>query len=108
MSQQSHRRKLWIVVFPSLALAGCNLSGPSAAQLEAAADAKCQSYGAHIGSDAYVRCRMALDQQHAALVASDQPTPIVVAPPPHLTVTQSQPRNCISNAVGSSLYTSCY
>jgi hypothetical protein len=52
----------FMVIAPLLALVTC---GPSVAELAAADDAKCQSYGARPGSDAYVQCRLTMDTQRA-------------------------------------------
>lgn len=46
-----------------LALGGC--LGPSEAELAAADDAKCRSFGSAPGTDAYTNCRVALDTQRA-------------------------------------------
>lgn len=72
------------------------------------ADATCRSYGAQPGSDAYVNCRVALDNQRAArsaalikagaIIAASQP-----APPPPRPVTM-----CSMRPFGSTIYTTCY
>jgi hypothetical protein len=47
----------------AVALAGCARSESTAEAVFRADDAKCKSYGADPGSDAYVQCRLAIDLQ---------------------------------------------
>jgi len=57
----------WIVLALCLLQAGCaEYYAGQAAQASMADDARCLSYGAKPGSDAYVQCRMNLDNQRDA------------------------------------------
>lgn len=48
------------------ALSGCaSMSGPTAEEIAAADDYKCQDYGYKRGTDGYAQCRMQMDQQRA-------------------------------------------
>jgi outer membrane lipoprotein SlyB len=49
----------------TLVLAGCASSDPEKQELFRADDAKCKSYDAKPGTDAYVQCRLAIDIQRA-------------------------------------------
>jgi hypothetical protein len=48
------------LIFLALAMSAC------AQQVAANDDATCKSYGAYPGSEAYLRCRLTLSQQHQA------------------------------------------
>ena len=67
-------RFIAIVIACGLCLAGCAdyqarqqaEAAAQARQIAANDDARCQGYGAKPGSDAYVSCRMNIDNQRAA------------------------------------------
>lgn len=77
-------------------------------------DAECQSYGAEPGTQAYIQCRMAKDQQRqqakaalATAILSNTSPPYTVpmpAPPPPA----QRPINCTSSPLGTSVSTTCY
>ena len=53
----------------AVVLAGCARSESAAEAAFRADDAKCKSYGADQGTDAYVDCRLAIDMQKATAEA---------------------------------------
>ena len=53
----------------SVALAGCARSESAAEAAFRSDDAKCKSYGADPGTDAYVDCRLSIDMQKATAEA---------------------------------------
>lgn len=84
-------------------------------------DAQCQSYGARVGSDAYVDCRLRLARgrqedarraseakaqadQEAIRRAFDRPPLTVPVPPPQQA---NRPTNCVTSYVGGFAYTNC-
>jgi Tfp pilus assembly protein PilV len=106
-------RHIAIVGLLSIGLAGC--FGPSPQEIAQNDDATCRSYGAQPGTDTYYQCRMSRDQQRdqakaaflSAYMANQnrpQPQPYYMpapAPAPNRSV------NCISNGVGTTVYTNC-
>jgi hypothetical protein len=67
-----HRRVMGCTMFrivlmaaATVALAGCASSEFTTQALFRADDAKCKSYNAKPGTDAYVQCRLAIDIQRA-------------------------------------------
>ncbi len=59
--------RILIVLAASISLAGCaEYQAEQAAQIAASDDAQCASYGARPGTDAYIQCRMNLDNQRQA------------------------------------------
>lgn len=107
-----------IIASLSLLCSGCLTTEEQAAQIAAADDASCQSYGAKPGTDIYIQCRMQKDQQRqanraavAAAIASQpapQPyyapvQPVVMPPPPVVT----GPTNCMSMPIGNMVSTTC-
>lgn len=54
-----------IIAISLLALAGCAGGVDAQRAAEAQDDAKCRSYGTARGSQAYMQCRMSLDQGRA-------------------------------------------
>ena len=56
---------LVLLAAATLALAGCASSESEKQELFRADDAKCKSYDAKPGTDAYVQCRLAIDIQRA-------------------------------------------
>ena len=80
-------------VFVALAfigLCGCVSSAEQQAAISARDDATCQSYGAKVGSDAYVHCRTAKAQQRDADAAMLNAA-IVASPPPPMPTFQPAP-----------------
>lgn len=109
--------KLLVATVLIAALAGCADHQSDPAQAAVSDDAKCQSYGATPGSDAYVQCRVSLaNQQNRANEARRQRAlqilmnqqgqkpqqPYMLQPVP-----SRQQTNCISNSIGPSVYTNC-
>lgn len=88
------------------ALAGC-IDHPITGPIHAAQDdAKCQSYGAKPGSDSYVNCRVAMEQEHGRLRralfgASASLLAAGSAPPP-------RPITCTGTRMGTMTTASCY
>lgn len=83
---------------------------------EAGDDARCRSFGAEPGTDAYVNCRthfaQSRDNNNEALLRTILAHPPVayVPPAPQIRYEPYNPpkaTNCVSNAIGSSVYTNC-
>ena len=53
----------------ALALSGCVTASEYAAQVAAADDGDCRSYGADPGTQAYFQCRMTKSEQHEIVMA---------------------------------------
>lgn len=106
--------RVLLAIMLASCLSAC-ATGPTPAQIAAADDASCQSYGASPGSDAYYQCRMAKDQQRqqaraalaAAILSRPAPQPYYL-PPPAPVVAAPRPLNCTSMPVGSMVSTQCY
>jgi hypothetical protein len=57
-------KRIALIIVAAAGLSGC------AQQWARQDDAKCQSYGAPVGSDAYVQCRMQQDAMRQAAIAN--------------------------------------
>jgi hypothetical protein len=85
---------------------------------EAADDATCRSYSLQSGTEAYANCRQTFavhreDNNRAILSTIVSNAAKVTVPPPvnlhpYVAPPPAQPKNCISNVVGTSVYTNCY
>ena len=66
------RLLLAAAVTAGFALSGCVTAQEMAAQVAAADDGDCRSYGAEPGSQTYFQCRMTKSQQHEYVAAVQQ------------------------------------
>ncbi|MCK1733923.1 hypothetical protein IVA79_08130 [Bradyrhizobium sp. 138] len=106
--------RIWIAAGLSLVLFGCaEYQAQQAAEIASGDDAQCNSYGAKPGSDAYIQCRVSLDNhrqanRRAALGAylemqrqnNAQPTPVYQMP-------TNRQTNCTSVVNGQVINTTC-
>lgn len=79
--------RVLIAIWLGLSLSGCAeyqaYQAQQAAQISAADDGQCRSYGAEPGSQAYIQCRMNIDNQRASARAAALSR---INPPPPQTV----------------------
>lgn len=101
-----------LIVLCGLALSGC-ISPERQAEMKAAADARndatCRGYGARPGSDAYVNCRLTIDQANEAQSrrASAESGRQLQAIGQQMMTGQPSVR-CTSNTFGTQTTTNCY
>jgi expansin (peptidoglycan-binding protein) len=100
--------KPWFFLIASAALlASC----ASSAELAAADDSKCQSYGFALGSEGYAQCRMTMDTQRqqarASAIAGIQAGLKGVGDAyANMPVQQQRPIQCTTTALGDGMSTS--
>lgn len=107
--------RIALILACGLSLSGCAITASQErAQIDAAHDARCQSWGADPQSDAYIRCRSQLehseDQRRAAIAGAFLATrpQSYMLPTPQAPARPSGPTNCTSQVVGNQVYTNCY
>ncbi len=101
-----------LIVLCGLALSGCISPEQQAAmkaEIDARNDATCRGYGARPGSDAYVNCRLTIDQNVAAenaRVSAESGAKLRAIGQQMMT---GQPSvRCTSNTFGTQTTTNCY
>ncbi len=99
-----------------VALAGCGTpeeraarAAQEAAQQEARKDAQCKSYGSRPDSDAYVNCRVQIDQSEAAINAAAAERSAAELRATGARLMNGQPTTrCTSTPFGNTIQTNCY